>query len=263
MLKIDEQARPKHLPQIVLAQLGYLSVYTIRENLSFLTFFMFDFFMVIPLLAPIVPIYLYILLPPLVFINLWCVSILVRNPYSVQYESTLFIAASSLFASFAFLLLVYKIAYYQMGIEDWGYYVVATVVHVLTFLWYLAYTLSQFKDLSLEGLKKLHKEEREKARAWAKGKRSEGFNVNKLAAFTLYVPTSGYMIFAAMRYSENGATIILALCFLGFGALFSCGGIKFTHGILLTKANPDRVGFELPPKAVYIEEYVKGKKKIK
>ncbi|WLV24196.1 hypothetical protein QR721_11200 [Aciduricibacillus chroicocephali] len=261
MLKIDERIKWKELPRYISEQLSFVDIFNIKAGIAIAVFVMVDLFMIIPLLIPLVPIYLYILLPPLIIINIWGVWIIVRNPYSVQYETILILAAMGIFASPTYLILAHKMAYYHAGIHSWSYYVIVTLVYVITTLWILQYRLNRFKDLSYETLVKWKKEEGEQFRG--KGARNRKFDGNKYMAIILYVPAIGYLIAQGIKHNEAGVAITLILSFLGLASFFSYAGIKFTHRLFMMKANPQLVVLRTPSKSKYRNGIVKRDQKIK
>ena len=261
MLKIDERLKWKEIPKYITEQLGFVDIFNIRFGIATFVFLMIDFFMVIPLFIPLVPAYLYILLPPLVIINLWGIWILVRNPYSVQYEVILIMAAMGIFASAAYLVLAHKMAYYYVGVRGWSYYAIVTLLYVLTTFWILHYCISRFKDLSYEAMVKMKNEERKRDRG--KGKIRAMNHADKYIAILLYVPGIGYLIVQIVKYNETGVAFTLIICFLSFAFLFSYIAIKFTHRIFMMKANPQRVHLRTPGKSMYKNGLVKRDLKIK
>ena len=251
----------KEIPKYINEQLDYVETYNIRFSVGAFVFLMIDFLMAIPLFVPFVPMYLYILLPFIIFINVWGIWIMVRNPYTVQYETILFIAAMSLIATFSYLILAHKMAYYYVGVHGWSYYVIVSLLYVLTTLWILNYRLSRFKDLSYETLVKWKREERKQDRG--KGKKRGMRHADMYMAILLYVPGIGYLIAQIVKYNETGVAFTLIICFLGFASLFSYAAIKFTHRIFMMKANPQFVHPQTPGKSKYKNGLVKRDLKIK
>ena len=261
MLKIDERLKRKEIPRYITEQLGFVDTFNVRFSVAVLVFLAIDFFIAIPLFVPFVPMYLYILLPFIIFINVWGIWIMVRNPYTVQYETILFIAAMSLIATFSYLILAHKMAYYYVGVHGWSYYGILTLLYVLTTLWILHYRLSRFKDLSYETMVKWKKGEREQARG--KGKSGGMRHADKYMAILLYVPGIGYLIAQIVKHNETGVAFTLIICFLSFASFFSYTAIKFTHRLLVMKANPQFVHPQTPGKSKYKNGLVKRDLKIK
>lgn len=131
MLKIDERIKWEEIPSYISEQLSFVDIFNIKSSVAILIFLGIDLFMAIPLFVPFVPIYLYILVPPLVIINLWGIWILMRSRYSIQYETILIIAAMGVFASPAYIILAHKMAYYYAGIRGWSYYAIVTLLMYL------------------------------------------------------------------------------------------------------------------------------------
>lgn len=261
MLKIDERLKLREMPKYVNEQLSFIDTINIKFMVAVYVFLMLDLFMFGPLFFPFVTLHLYILLPPLIILNLWATWILVRNPYSVQYEMILLLAAIGVYGSLAYLILAHKLAYYFMSIHDWSYYVIVTLLYLLTTLWILRYRLSRFKDLSYEALKEWHMKEQRKFSG--KEKKDSISFVDKCIGVILYVPAVGYFIAQGIKYGEVGVGFILILSYLSFACLFSYIGIKFTHRILIMKANPQFVHLPVPSKIHYRKGMVKRGLKIK
>lgn len=163
-----------------------------------------------------------------------------------------------IFGSPACLILAHKLTYYYMGIHDWSYYIIVTLLYGLTTLWILHYRLSRFRELSYETLIKWYTREQKQF----KGKEEkDGISfANKCIGVVLYVPATGYFIAQSIKY---GAGFILILTYIGFALLFSYIGIKFTHRIFMMKANPQFVHLQVPGKSLYRDGVVRRNLKIK
>lgn len=93
---------------------AYLSLYPvsgIRLNAAILVLFFLNLFLVIPVLSvPYEPLYAYILLPPLVVMNVWALA-LIAAPQKLQLNYILFRGVFGIVCSVGFMVITQKFAY--------------------------------------------------------------------------------------------------------------------------------------------------------
>lgn len=255
MLKIDEHLKLRDLPEYIKEQLSYIETFNIRFTVATFAFVAIDLFIILPLLVPMILSYLYILLPPLIFINLWAIWILIRNPYTVQYETILYSGVTGIVGSIVYLMLSHKMAFYFLNIDDLYYYVTVTLFYLMVSASILFYRLLKFKNLSFEALKVWTKEENEKKR--------QGRPAGLYAIILVNGPGLGYMAAQLIKYSEKSTISIIVFLFMGGAVFCSYIAIKFIHRAIFLKANAHLASPICPAKSDYAEGIVKRDMRIK
>lgn len=93
---------------------AYLSLYPVRSirlNAGILVFFYLNLFLLIPVFSvPYEPLYAWILLPPLVLMNLWALALMIA-PGRLQLNYLLFRGVFGIICSVGFLIVIQKFAY--------------------------------------------------------------------------------------------------------------------------------------------------------
>jgi len=252
MLRIDKNIKTKRLPNYISQQLYYVKTDEIRSSVCIMTYILIDLLIILPLLSPFIPIYVYLIAPLLLLLHVWSIRILIKNPYSVQLETLFYIAALSLAGMFSFFLIAQKIAYFYADIKDARFYFINTMLYMAATIGILFYRLNKFKDLSYETLIEMKKAET------AKEKKRNRFYPLLYAAPGLGVATMKFM-----RHEGRISNIFAVVCFWGLALFFSYTAIKFIHRILFIRVNLERAPVEIPSKKEYKKGIVKIDMKIK
>lgn len=252
MLRIDKNIKTKRLPNYISQQLYYVKTDEIRSSVCGMTYILIDLLIILPLLSPFIPIYVYLIAPPLLLLHGWNIRILIKNPYSVQFETLLYIAALSLAGMFSFFLIAQKIAYFYADIKDGRFYFINTMLYLAATIGILFYRLNKFKNLSYETLIEMKKAET------AKEKKRNRYDSLLYAALCLGVATIRFM-----RHGGRISNVFAFVCFWGLALFFSYTAIKFIHRILFIRANIERAPVEIPSKKEFKKGIVKRDMKIK
>lgn len=97
----------------------YLTLYPvngIRLNAGILVLFFLNLFLVIPVLSvPYQPLYAYILIPPLIVMNVWALAI-IAIPRKLQLNYILFRGVFGIVCSVGFMVVIQKFAYSGLGL---------------------------------------------------------------------------------------------------------------------------------------------------
>jgi len=254
MLKIDERLKFKDLPKYISEQLFYIETFNIRASIFITTFVMLDLMVVLPLLVPLIPIYLYILVPPLLLFHIWSMRIMIKNPYSVQYETILFFAIWGVLSTIVFAVLSQKMAFYLIGIKGFSYYLITTVLFLVAVGSILNYRLSRYRDLSYDAIKLAKKKERELKRKAGK---------EHYPLIITFVPGLGYMVAQMIKHNETFVYCMLVIIFWGFAVFCSYVAIKFIQRSFMLKVNKGIAPLQTPSKKAYKLGLVKKGMKIK
>lgn len=93
---------------------AYLSLYpvsSIRLNAGILVFFYLNLFLLIPVFSvPYIPLYAWILLPPLLIMNIWALALMIA-PGKLQLNYLLFRGVFGIVCSVGFMIVIQKFAY--------------------------------------------------------------------------------------------------------------------------------------------------------
>lgn len=127
---------------------SYLSLYPvngIRFNAGILVLFFLNLFLIIPVLsAPYEALYAYILLPPLVVMNLWALAIMMF-PRRLQLNYILFRGVFGIVCSVGFMIVIQKFAYSGLQLKTPWYAVGSFAVY--------GYALYQYVNSHIRKLK--------------------------------------------------------------------------------------------------------------
>ncbi|MGM1021810.1 MAG: hypothetical protein ACQEXV_14945 [Bacillota bacterium] len=123
-------------------------VNSIRSNVIILVLLLLDLFLIIPLVGnPYIAVYVYVLMPPIVIINIWAL-VLVIMPRKLQLNYILFRGVFGLVCSIGFMIMTQKFAYGMLGLDTPWYFIGSFVVYGVALYYYIKYDLAKFKDPS-------------------------------------------------------------------------------------------------------------------
>jgi hypothetical protein len=217
------------LPLYVNQHLCFLEPTNLKFMIASFTFLMLDLG-VLPLLYPKVDLVWYVNLPLLIFIHLWAIRLLVKNPYTIQNESILYIGSTGFVGTICYLFVSHKIAYFQIGITSASYYIISTVALIFIIGYLVYYQIDKYSNISKSADKKY------------------GYGKFWAAAIPVF-PGLGYIIFHVTKESEQ----IMFSIFLGFSLffclMFAYFSAKYFHKYLFMKANPQYVKLQKPIKS--------------
>ncbi|PGW44668.1 hypothetical protein COD99_29405, partial [Bacillus cereus] len=93
------------------------AVNDIRSTIITLVIGIADIFVLLPAFAnPVQPIYMYIIVPPVAFLNVWAIWIVI-NPRKRQLQYTLFRGVFGIVCSVGLLVITQKFAYGMLGLQ--------------------------------------------------------------------------------------------------------------------------------------------------
>ncbi|GGE59650.1 hypothetical protein [Priestia taiwanensis] len=112
------------------------SLYGMRGNIIALIIGMLDIFILLPALAPpFQSIYVYILVPPIAFLNLWGIWIII-NPRKRQVQYTLFRGAFGIVCSAGLLIVAQKFAYTTLKLQTPLYFIFSFSLYFFALYYY-------------------------------------------------------------------------------------------------------------------------------
>ncbi|MDY0406758.1 hypothetical protein P5G51_016580 [Virgibacillus sp. 179-BFC.A HS] len=163
-MKINESIKDfNKLPVFVNQHLSFLDTDNIKFIVAAFTFILLDLG-TFPLLYPKIPIIYYIAIPLLVFIHLWALRILIKNPFSTQFESLIYIGVLGVVGTICYFMLVQKTAYMNLGIRNLFYYVISTVLYLFIIGILAYYQIQRYSNINKITVQSPQRERAKKAR---------------------------------------------------------------------------------------------------
>ena len=223
LLKIDKKI--KKPPAYFYEVLGFIGTQLLRSSVITMIL-LINFFIIIPLIEPHVPVFLYIIVPLLVIVNIWGIRLLVTNPYSTQFEFVLYCGVYGAVSALSFFLMSEKFAYYLLRIHFGNfYYVMTTILFVLSAVALLYYQIWKFSGY----------------------RKNVGYDrTAKYSALLPIAPSLGYTFSHSTSKNEYVSGIILVVLYYLIGIFWAYVGAKFIHKYFFMKHNVHMVKFERP-----------------
>jgi hypothetical protein len=226
-MRLDNDLKRNQLPQHFLSLLSFIDTANAKFMIVTLTLVVVDIpaFYLFFIGDHILP--HYIIIPLLILLHIWMLRLLCKNSYSTQFESIIFICASSGFASCLYLIILQVIPFTELGINYSIYYIVSNIVYVIIVILFFRIEMKKYADTNKEGKKDII------------------YGGGALAS----VPGIGY-IFSQIIIRESEVLIwaILFLCFLIMYLFSTYLTVKFVYKALFMKANWHLVVFQKPLK---------------
>src|SRR5690625_3527694 len=100
----------------------FTSTNNVRGSVAVLVLFLYDS----PLLLSFVILmkieFLWLLMPFITFLHIWLVRMLIKSPYTTQFEMVLFLGVSGLIGALTFFIMLQAVPYFSLGINSTLYY---------------------------------------------------------------------------------------------------------------------------------------------
>ncbi|WP_142317083.1 hypothetical protein [Bacillus toyonensis] len=117
----------------------YMALYAvndIRSTIITLVIGIADIFVLLPAFAnPVQPIYMYIIVPPVAFLNVWAIWIVI-NPRKRQLQYTLFRGVFGIVCSVGLLVITQKFAYGMLGLQTPIYFIFSVDLYIFALNYY-------------------------------------------------------------------------------------------------------------------------------
>lgn len=130
-MKIDSDTRHQDLAQHVKEHLEFISVEHVRSSVITFVIISFDLFLLLGLLNIFKSEFLWIVSPYILIIHLWGGRLVIKNPYSTQFEMILFMGIWGLFGAVSLLIMVQGMSYYTLHIISVFYYIIINLAAIL------------------------------------------------------------------------------------------------------------------------------------
>ncbi|MBN8211038.1 hypothetical protein JI666_20055 [Bacillus sp. NTK071] len=219
MLKIPQNKKFRHLPDYMKVHLLFISPSNTKVVVFGFCFFLLDF-CIIPLVIPINMGIFLSLTPNLLFINLWAVRLLVKNPYTTQMETVLFIGITSLIGAICYFITSMKVSYLFIGITNIWYYMMLLIIFMSITATFIRVQIEKYATI-----------------AHTLNESKKWYNNRSLLPL---IPTGGgvsYILFQSTRSNELLMHTIFLFACIAMSILFSYISAKYCHKYKFMKQN--------------------------
>ncbi|MEH6949678.1 hypothetical protein V7068_22080 [Bacillus sp. JJ634] len=229
MFLIDKEIKKRNLPEHIRKHLTFLSPFEMKFCIAVSTFLLLDFCMIVPLLLAWDVKYVSVILPLIVIMNIWCIFLLCKNVYTIQFSTIRFLAVLGIVGCFCFFVLTQKMAYNLLMLEGPLFLLISILLLLSFILVILRYYFKKFSSIHVK---------------W-KEKETSKYSI-------LYVGMSMATIIFLVYFLAKRFEIIYGLFLLGifniFVVAFAYIGIKFTHKYFFMKFNQHVLHYGRPYK---------------
>jgi len=227
MHKISDGTKFKELPIFVKDHLSPPSILGLKSSIFLMTFILLDFICFFPIVAdPFIDTLFWIVLPVILFVNGWAVFLFVRNVFSIQLESVLFLGIFSFAASFVSFVSIQKFAYYLIEIDSILFFMGSLFIVTVTtvyFIFYYNHKISQHDP-----------HQKDEKKLWS-------------GVFSL--PALGYLFYHTVMKDSPFLFHFLIVLYFFITSFFIYLSVKFIHKFLFMKMNPQFINYHLPTKS--------------
>ncbi|GGB34744.1 hypothetical protein GCM10011409_10240 [Lentibacillus populi] len=222
-MKINPKMRHQDLAQHVNEQLEFIPVEDVRSSVIVMILVIYD----VPLLMGLLSIfeleYLWIVSPFILILHLWGTRLLIKNPYSTQFEMVLFMGIWGSFGAISLFVMVQGMSYYTLHITSVFYYIVINLTSILLTYIFVKYQIDKYSGDPTK----------EKKRG----------NKSKYMGALAIAPAIGYMLGQSVQETIV-LKFVIALIVIYFFAIFLVyAAAKFLHRYFFMKANMDYVNY--------------------
>src|SRR5690625_5595683 len=88
--------------------------------------------------------FLWLLMPLIVALHLWGIRLSIKNPYSTQLESVLFLGVYGVVGALTFFIMIQGISFYILNISALIYYIVINMLLVISTCFFIKYQIDKF-----------------------------------------------------------------------------------------------------------------------
>lgn len=221
-MKIDPETRHQSLAQHVLFHLSFIDADNVRQSMiPFLL--IYDIPYILGLGSILKLEFLWIFLPFIIILHLWGIRLMIKNPYSTQFEMLMFMGGLGLFGAISLFIMVLGMSYYSLHITSLFYYIVISVSTILLVYIFVKYQIDKFSGDPTQ--------ERKKS------------NQSKYMGLLSAAPGLGYLFSISMRDSPL-ELIFNVLCVYFFAMFLAYFAAKFIHRYFFMKTNMEYVTYQ-------------------
>jgi len=227
-VKIDPTIKHQDLSQDFMEQLGFIPTSDVKSTVVVLIILMYD----IPLAAGLLSIFkievLWVVAPLIIIIHLWGLRLLIKNPYSTQFEMVLLLGVYGVIGAISLFIVVQGMSFYVLNITSIYYYIVINFVTIFISSILVKYQIDKYSRDPL--------------------KEQESGNQSKYIGLLALAPAIGYMLGQSAQDTFILKHFIALVVFYFFTLLNVYVAAKFIHRYYFMKANMDYVVFQKPSK---------------
>ena len=236
-MKIDSIIKSGELSQEHKKHLQFIDTMNVKSSLVIIILLLFDLPITIGLASTMNWFFLWILAPLIVIIHLWTIRLLIKNPYSTQFEVIRYTGVLGIVGAFSFLLLSQGMAYISLYISSSLFYMIVNITFLIMSYILIKYQIIRYSENQ--------RKEQQKS------------DQSKYIGLMIISPAIGLILFQLTKdTSLLQLTIMVALIYL-LSLFYVYVAAKFIHKYLFMKVNIDYVTFQTPIK----KEYKKFKEK--
>ncbi|MBY7142364.1 hypothetical protein KFZ56_04495 [Virgibacillus sp. NKC19-3] len=222
-MKINPKTRHQDLAQHVKEQLGFISVEDVKSSVVVMVLIIYD----VPLLLALLSIYklefLWIVSPFILILHLWAIRLLIKDPYSTQFEMVLFMGMWGSFGAISLFILIQGMSYYTLQITSLFYYIIMNVASIVLMYIYVRYQINKYAGDPT----------RERKRS----------NQSKYMGLLTASPAIGYILGQSMQETTVLKHVFATVVIYFFVILFMYIASKFLHRYFFIRANMDYVNY--------------------
>lgn len=219
MLKVPDNKKYRNLPDYMQEHLSMLPPDSTRATISLFCLILLDM-CVLPLLYPKVDLIYIITIPLLLFIHVWMIRLLIKDPRTTRMETTLLLSVFSIISAICYFITSLKVSYVFIGVTNIWYYIILIVVHLIIIAILIQYQIEKYSKIDYKRI------ESEK---W--------YNNGRLVPLLVSAPGLGYIIFQTTKDSDTAMHSIFLCVTIVFTLILAYMAAKFTHKYLFIKLN--------------------------
>lgn len=239
MLKIKETKKFRQLPDHMKVHLLFISPQNTKVVVIGFCFFLLDF-CIIPLLSPINNAFYLSTIPLLLFINLWAIRLLFKNPYTTQMETILFVGVTSIIGAISYFMTSIKVSYMFIGITNFWYFIVLCMVYLIIILRLVYFQIKKYSKID-----------------YNLNERTKWYNNGVLLPLFTAGPGLSYILFLSIKKNEILMhTVFLCACIV-MTILFSYISAKYIHKYKFMKLNSHLLIIQKPSDKKKLMNYKK------
>ncbi len=228
MLKVPENKKYRNLPDYMKEHLTLMAPSNTRSTISLFCLVLLDM-CTLPLLYPKINLIYFITLPLLVFIHVWMIRLLIKNPYTTQMETIVFMGTFSVIGAVCYFTTSIKVSFYFIGITSIWYYIIFLVVHIIITTVLIQYQIAKYSEIDYK---------RNESEKW--------YNSGRFVPLLISGPGIGYILFQTTKDSETAMHSIFLCVSISFTFLLVYFAAKFIHKYLFIKTNKRLISFSQP-----------------
>ncbi|WP_026909133.1 hypothetical protein [Paucisalibacillus globulus] len=237
-MKIDSNIKRRDLSQKFKEHLLFVDIINVKSSVVTVILVLYD----LPLAAGLLSIYklefLWILMPFIIILHLWGIRLLVKNPYSTQFETIRFIGTLGVIGTLTFFIIANGMSIFAFHINSILYYGLINLSLLITSYILVKYQIDKYSgDPTKEGKK---------------------HDQSKYMGLLSVSPAIGYLLALSTKGNSTLQLAIMMIMIFFLILLYVYVAAKFIHRYYFMKTNIDIVILQTPTKKEYKELREKG-----